>query len=220
MVLFKDVKPFWCAFQIRNLGREQLSDASIEIKAYSQGLKKVEAQLVTHWKRIFKKRNKKKAKKKQNQARNEKDKILSRSANPLGRSASVGRSGVGRSGVGRSATGVGWSGVGRSGVGRSATGVGTNATGLGRSGSGVGRSESGMGVNATGLGGSATLIDDEGVNESTNKHDDGIDVRGSTIVFVGPASGVGGSVQGTGGSGIGRGVVRGCDIPRLKWSPF
>ncbi|GJT30262.1 hypothetical protein Tco_0910537 [Tanacetum coccineum] len=28
--------------------REQLSDASIEIKAYSQGLKKVEAQLVTH----------------------------------------------------------------------------------------------------------------------------------------------------------------------------
>ncbi|GKB12371.1 hypothetical protein Tco_0846294 [Tanacetum coccineum] len=28
--------------------REQLSDASIEIKAYSQGLKKVEAQLVAH----------------------------------------------------------------------------------------------------------------------------------------------------------------------------
>ncbi|GKF13699.1 hypothetical protein Tco_0055161 [Tanacetum coccineum] len=28
--------------------REQLSDASIEIKAYSQGLKKVEAQLVSH----------------------------------------------------------------------------------------------------------------------------------------------------------------------------
>ncbi|GKB88012.1 hypothetical protein Tco_0960284, partial [Tanacetum coccineum] len=133
---------------------------------------------------------------------------VGRSAIGMGRSG-VGRSGVGRSGVGRSATGVGWSGVGRS-----ATGVGTNATGLGRSGSGVGRSESGMGVNATGLGRYATLIDDEGVNESTNQHDDGIDVGGSTIVFVGPASDVGGSVQGTGGSGIGKGVVRGCDIPR------
>ncbi|GJZ28892.1 hypothetical protein Tco_0573539 [Tanacetum coccineum] len=124
---------------------------------------------------------------------------LGGSANPLGGSANP---------LGRSATGVG-----RSGVGRSATGVGTNATGLGRSGSGVGRSKSGMGVNATCLGRFATLIDDEGVNESTNQHDDGIDVGGSAIVFVGPTSGVGGFVQGTGGSGIGRGVVRGCDIP-------
>nr|GEV09260.1 hypothetical protein [Tanacetum cinerariifolium] len=105
-------------------------------------------------------------------------------------------------------------------LGGSATGVVRNATGLGRYGSGVGRSESGMGVNATCWGRSATLIDDEGVNESANQHDDGIDVGGSTNVFVGSASGVGGSVQGTGGSGIGRGVVRGCDIPGLKWSPF
>ncbi|GJX40143.1 putative ribonuclease H-like domain-containing protein [Tanacetum coccineum] len=34
--------------QTQNQEREQLSDASIEIKAYSQGLKKVEAQLVAH----------------------------------------------------------------------------------------------------------------------------------------------------------------------------
>nr|GEW71524.1 hypothetical protein [Tanacetum cinerariifolium] len=101
------------------------------------------------------------------------------STNPLGRSAiglGMSATDVVRSGVGRSATGMSRSGVGRPGVGRSAIGVGRNATGVGRSGSSVG-------VNATGLGRSATLIDDEGVNESTNQHDDGIDVRGSANVF-------------------------------------
>ncbi|GKA88094.1 multidrug resistance-associated protein 5 [Tanacetum coccineum] len=142
------------------------------------------------------------------------------SKNPLGKSAiGVGATGMGRSGVGRSATSLGRSGVGRSGVGRSATGVGRNATSLGRSGSGVGRSRTGVGVNATGLGRSATLTNEEGMNESANQHDDEIDVGGSANVFVRSVSGVGGSVQGTGGSGIGRGVVRGCDIPGLKWSP-
>ncbi|GKD82901.1 hypothetical protein Tco_1349740, partial [Tanacetum coccineum] len=34
--------------KLYDVQREQLSDASIEIKAYSQGLKKVEAQLVAH----------------------------------------------------------------------------------------------------------------------------------------------------------------------------
>ncbi|GJY02997.1 hypothetical protein Tco_0361149, partial [Tanacetum coccineum] len=111
----------------------------------------------------------------------------------------------------------------------------TATTGLGRS--GVGRSH--VGRTATDLGRSATLIDDEGVNGSANLHNDrgvngidvggsanphdggvnGIDVGGSANVCVGSASGVGGSVQGTGGSGIGRGVVMGCDIPGLKWSP-
>nr|GEY31448.1 multidrug resistance-associated protein 5 [Tanacetum cinerariifolium] len=116
---------------------------------------------------------------------------LGGSANPLGRSAlGVGRSatGVGRSGVGRSATGVGRSGVGRSatGVGRSGVGkpgVGRSAIGMGRNTTAVGRFGSGVGVNATGLGRSTTLIDDEGMNESTNQHDDGIDVRGSANVF-------------------------------------
>ncbi|GJR46356.1 hypothetical protein Tco_1314459 [Tanacetum coccineum] len=99
--------------------------------------------------------------------------------------------------------------------------------------------QSGVGRTVTDLGRSATLIDDEGVNGSANLHNDGgmngidvggstnphdggvngIDVGGSANVCVGSASGVGGSIQGTGGSGIGRGVVRGCDIPGLKWSP-
>ncbi|GKE18204.1 multidrug resistance-associated protein 5 [Tanacetum coccineum] len=161
---------------------------------------------------------------------------LGRSENPLGRSEiGVGTTGMGRSGVGRSATSVDRFGVGRSviGVGRNATslgrsgsgvgrfgsGVGVNEIGLGRSRSSVGRSRTGVGVNATSLGRSATLTNEEGVNESANQHDDGIDVGGSANVFVRSVSGVGGYVQGTGGSGIGRGVVRGCDIPGLKWSP-
>ncbi|GKB71862.1 pentatricopeptide repeat-containing protein [Tanacetum coccineum] len=90
-------------------------------------------------------------------------------------------------------------------VGGSASPLGGSANPMGRSGSGVGRSGSGVCVNANPLGRSTTLTDEEGVNESANQHDDDIDV--------------GGSVQGTGGSCIGRGVVRGCDIPGLKWSP-
>ncbi|GJU03476.1 hypothetical protein Tco_1113814 [Tanacetum coccineum] len=43
----------WCivksfTFRLYDAQREQLSDASVEIKAYTQGLKKVEAQLVAH----------------------------------------------------------------------------------------------------------------------------------------------------------------------------
>ncbi|GKG22678.1 hypothetical protein Tco_0387981, partial [Tanacetum coccineum] len=44
----KDYALMACNSSDSNTEREQLSDASIEIKAYSQGLKKVEAQLVDH----------------------------------------------------------------------------------------------------------------------------------------------------------------------------
>nr|GEW58110.1 hypothetical protein [Tanacetum cinerariifolium] len=77
------------------------------------------------------------------------------------------------------------SGVGRTAIGLGRSGMGRNATSLGRS--GVGRSASAVGLNAIGL--------------------------GSTNVFVGSESGVDGFIQGTCETGIGRGVVRGSNIP-------
>ncbi|GKA51904.1 hypothetical protein Tco_0745100 [Tanacetum coccineum] len=78
----------------------------------------------------------------------------------------------------RSAIGVGVTGVGRFGVGR-------NATSLGRFGSSVARSGTGVDVNATSLGRSTTLTNEDGVNESENQHDDGIEkLVGSGKFFV------------------------------------
>ncbi|GKC49864.1 hypothetical protein Tco_1072609 [Tanacetum coccineum] len=109
-------------------------------------------------------------------------------------------------------------------VGRTANLLGGPENPLGMSanplGSDVGGSRSSMGRNATCLGRSASGVGRNAVGGPVNVNMGYDNVfMGSTNMFVGSVSGMGGYAQGTGVTGIGRGVVRGSNIPRLKWSP-
>ncbi|GKD38646.1 hypothetical protein Tco_1258853, partial [Tanacetum coccineum] len=108
----------------------------------------------------------------------------------------------------------------RSSMGRNATCLGRSASGVGRNAIGLGRSTIGVGRNATSLSRSTSGVNGINVGGPVNVNIGYDNVfMGSTNVFVGSVSGVGGYAQSTGVTGIDRGVVRGSDIPRLKWSP-